>query len=582
MTTRSTLAMGAVLVALLGAPSCDDNSSDGSADDGPESTAPSADETDREELFTYTDLEVDDRPLPDRFEAPLPTSPDEFESGAHPPLSHVSVQVCRGDAEAGDAFVEAVEEAFQNETMTDDLAYRYERLIGECSGTQHCDWLVETADSDISAETRGFLAPALAKCPGSEAFEAIDREDLPLDAVIAYYLNLQPAQLDREGEAFPAHRRLAEAVEAQVQHDVHYQARKGGAVLRHLEERKALEIARSVRASLDDPTARAYVGLGLRGSSIPEARQLWEQACEKPALEQDQLCEEPKSDGESSDTISLERRVRGWSFDAESYLASNPDASDGVREALSNCAAESRISVQLRNNCLTQLGAIDYAAARETAEAWTETDYPLGVAARSLRRFETRTEAVVQLRDWRLIESGGGSVDSEVAERAVTASGLLSAYGRLHKFDARSGVRPVGHDRLLSELAARAGSPLADVVFDEIPPESDANDDESEVPHRLLAYHDGSRYRTTARALGKWYDLEAVVGMLNSLARRLESDRRFLALHTNGQLARVAIGPKDGLVAAADAGVLRAGSPGRAVEIGRGSPEDSADRGATE
>jgi hypothetical protein len=145
-------------------------------------------------------------------------------------------------------------------------------------------------------------------------------------------------------------------------------------------------------------------------------------------------------------------------------------------------------------------------------------------------------ELAARLRSFGLLPEGKEVVGASSADLLLTA-------GRAYGFDTETGQFPNEHDSLLRSLAALAGGALKDALFEEVPP---AEDDEEGV-YVLRAYLDRERYETRARNLGDWYDVEAVIGLLNSVARARQLEVRWLALSTGDQTATVVAGPEKGL-----------------------------------
>jgi hypothetical protein len=145
-------------------------------------------------------------------------------------------------------------------------------------------------------------------------------------------------------------------------------------------------------------------------------------------------------------------------------------------------------------------------------------------------------ELATRLRSFGLLPEGK-------AVSGASSADLLLAAGRAYGFDTETGQFPNEHDSLLRSLAALAGGGLKDALFEEVPP---AEDDE-EGAYVLRAYLAGERYQVQARNLGDWYDVEAVIGLLNSVARARQLEVRWLAFSTDDQTATVVAGPEKGL-----------------------------------
>jgi hypothetical protein len=112
---------------------------------------------------------------------------------------------------------------------------------------------------------------------------------------------------------------------------------------------------------------------------------------------------------------------------------------------------------------------------------------------------------------------------------------------------------------------------LAGVAFEEVPPRALEDDDSVEQigPYLLRAYARGFVLETQAANNGDWYDLDAVLGLLNATARELRSDVRYVVAESDGQIASVLAAPKGGLAEAVKARVLQLGDASEAFELGK-------------
>lgn len=155
-----------------------------------------------------------------------------------------------------------------------------------------------------------------------------------------------------------------------------------------------------------------------------------------------------------------------------------------------------------------------------------------------------------------------GEVDPTQVEGADTEA-VLQAAGYAHWFDVETGQFPNAHDSLLRELAALVRPSLSGVVFEEIAPEDD------EGPYQLVAYADGMIYRTRAENQGDWYDVDAVLRLLDALLRARKSQDRYLALDTGDQTLIVVGGPRAAIDAALRQKLLTPGDPAEAERAGK-------------
>lgn len=166
------------------------------------------------------------------------------------------------------------------------------------------------------------------------------------------------------------------------------------------------------------------------------------------------------------------------------------------------------------------------------------------------------------------------------AEAALVRCGLLEPPGRpdllAHpirvlrehaatvRFDPETDMYPNRYDALMARLAARAPG-LDRLVFEEVPPPCD--DDEPTSPDQLpdayrLRVWDGDRcWELAAGDPSDWYDVDAVVGLLDTVARDLGSPYRFFPLPEENGYAEVLIAPADALDRAVAEGLLRWAEP---------------------
>jgi hypothetical protein len=158
---------------------------------------------------------------------------------------------------------------------------------------------------------------------------------------------------------------------------------------------------------------------------------------------------------------------------------------------------------------------------------------------------------------------------------------ILAAARYLHAFDVETGVFPNAHDSLMRELAALSGVDLTAALFDEIPPVLsemrpvfDGDAVEETGPYRLSVYLGGKQYFIDARNLGDWYDLNAVLALMNAVLTDRQSTTRLFTLYTDGQTAIVIAATPDAFGKAVAAGLIEGGDPG-AAEAGGKAYEDA-------
>lgn len=155
-----------------------------------------------------------------------------------------------------------------------------------------------------------------------------------------------------------------------------------------------------------------------------------------------------------------------------------------------------------------------------------------------------------------------GDIDPSKLE-SEDAVAALQAAGYAHWFDVETGEFPNQHDGLLRELAELVRPTLDGVVFEEVAPSDD------EGPYQLFAYADGMRYRTRAENHGDWYDVDAVLRLLDALLQARKSSDRYLALDTGDQTLVVVGGPRRAIDAALAQKLLIPGDPAEAERAGK-------------
>jgi hypothetical protein len=81
-------------------------------------------------------------------------------------------------------------------------------------------------------------------------------------------------------------------------------------------------------------------------------------------------------------------------------------------------------------------------------------------------------------------------------------------------------------------------------------------------PHEIIVYLEGKPNRLPIRNLGEWYDVEALIGGLNTILSARKSDMRFITLAPHCvPCAQVLAGPGDGLIEASLAGLIEVVDP---------------------
>jgi hypothetical protein len=144
-----------------------------------------------------------------------------------------------------------------------------------------------------------------------------------------------------------------------------------------------------------------------------------------------------------------------------------------------------------------------------------------------------------------------------------SAENILVAAGLAHWFDVETDRYPNEHDSLMRSLALLVAPDLQDAVFEERPPGLHA--DESH-PYEITAYANGKRYRTLAGNYGDWYDVDAVLRLLNKVMEDAKAPSRFTPLDTTDQTLIVVAASPATMANAVKAGLLHVGEDVREAE----------------
>jgi hypothetical protein len=140
----------------------------------------------------------------------------------------------------------------------------------------------------------------------------------------------------------------------------------------------------------------------------------------------------------------------------------------------------------------------------------------------------------------------------------------LLAAGHAHWFDVETGLYPNQHDSLMRYLAALVSPALDDAVFEEIAPRIE----DDTAPYELLAYSDGKLLHLEAENLGDWYDVGAVLALMNAVMAERNHAARYVVLASADQTAVVVAAPPSVIAQAVAAGLLELGDPAAAQIIG--------------
>jgi hypothetical protein len=524
-----------------------------------------------EDGFLYARVTRREAPLPARFAARLPRSIEEFESdgAAFPPLGQVSAALCAGDRGMFDRWIAAIKAAAERGPIAEDLRERFVAMTRFCEREAFC--IHATKALDAAAEpVRAVLYPSIVECSSQEARVAIESGSTD-EAVIDWYMNAHGRRFEQPTPRF------VQAAQATVQSQSGKALRTLGVTLGRFEDPQIVALVRSLGNGLD-AESRAWLAIGLEDHPTLESKRLYAAACKHSAVGKDPMCRAPGAGtlaGRPVAAQTLAERVREPDFEPAEWLAAHADQRDALFAEFRRCVQVDAAPEWERAHCMRSFAALDRPSATAFA-AQLPADAELPRELRTLRSTLATFRSTDSLDDaliaWGLMKSKPvvrASEDAPVA--SITAYDRLHDAECVHAFDVETGMFPNEHDVLMQRLAALARGDLAGVAFEEVPPRALEDDDSVEQigPYLLRAYARGFVLETQAANNGDWYDLDAVLGLLNATARELRSDVRYVVAESDGQIASVLAAPKGGLAEAVKARVLQLGDASEAFELGK-------------
>ncbi len=344
-----------------------------------------------------------------------------------------------------------------------------------------------------------------------------------------------------------------------------------------------------------DRLDRAVSDLGL----IPSAEHPWVTNSRQQSCAGIEYLDDPWAD--------LKAAYGAGCLDLGEWLERHSVDREGTAVALERCVEQHTIRYR-EADCLRELAGLD----RRRAVDWLRREERRGFGtastinryARVLHRFPNDGQLEGDLTRLGMIpEESTPTVFSGHAP--VLASEILESHGRLVRFSPACAVRYCEHAPLMYRLAATAGGELDDLMVEERWPALERVDlgsgpravsttvgaipvtfhvfesDEDETfdrqhldelrsafeqalaePHEFRVYTKEKTYRLTVRNLGEWYDLETVLGGLNTILADRGSDTRLVTLAPHCvPCAQVLAGPSEGLIEAAFEGLIAVVDP---------------------
>lgn len=515
---------------------------------------PAADRLVRDGVFTIARPRRVDATPPAHLSAPIPTTLATAAWPAEgPPREQVRARLCAGDAAEIERWLAAA--AAATGASSDAIAFAYADLSEFCTGRLCAALRAHPEPSNEAARATQTLA--LARCGDDEDEERVTAAGVLPRATLAWF-SARAYDHPLAAEDVP---RVTAAIEGYLGAGLsaldHETCEPVLSVSSHLARAGGASALAALHARLAGAAADC---LAWSFSRIPDARLQSAYVAACPRLPHAR-CDEhvaPTADAAPPPLPEL-AELEGAARDAE--LARLRACAEGVEP-------EAR-------ECLLDLAAADRPAAVAVARAWVTTDSegPENELARALAHFETDAALRSYLAELQLLPA-----DAPVEGPGPTPLEVLLAGGRVSWFDTETGEFPNHHDALLVELALLSPGVLEGVTFEERLAGSpggvavgedliaDSVDgewgEEPEGSYLLRAYDGSTAYELDAENLGDWYDVDAVVGLLNALAVARGSDVRWLILETGDQTAYVVAGPRAGLERAIDDGWLEPAGTG--------------------
>lgn len=514
--------------------------------------------------FLYAPVRERTESAPERFAADLPTVNDwnafvQETVDTYPPGSYVRDTLCAGDADMQARYLKALRQSADDGADAPKLVDTFGRFMSYCRSDAWCTFAREHVAGEDTEPVRAAFWDGLTDCHDDATAKLMTREDVPDAVLVEWWSNRRWGPNGEQATPYSA--RLVHAVERRVRDAKAWDARQGAFLLANMKDARARRALIALYESTPDEDKRRHLAAAMRGFPEPKARRIFEAACKKY---QDANC--PRDGASATAAYEID-----WSR-SSAELARNPNVSleelvkrrrkkrDGLVNGLSTCAADSELSTYRRKGCFTQLLAVDRAAALAQLDEIDLADTPHGrELVTALRKYPESGALEARLAELQLIESAGAN------SHPGSARTLLEALGSAYSFDAETGMFPNEHDSLMRDLAALGGSPLAAAIFSETPP----TDYDTGEPYVLHAWYGGKHYWAEAEDLGDWYDVTAVIGFLNAIARDVGSDTRFVSLATTDQIATVAAGPEASLRTAQSEGLLVWGNADEARAVGK-------------
>lgn len=482
------------------------------------------------ELFSYRGAPtLEDAPTDAAEPGPLALTVSEIEGA------------CEGDAASLDAMRARIGErwasAAPEEVVREQVAALPEQCFEPPSPPGMCAWAA--SEIDQGGALSGAAWTLLTRCPTDVAAPFFDRGAAPAEEVVAFVARRRvgPGGWGPPRRLPSMYTRAVLELAARAGLDADRLFGAGAAVARYEDPAADALVDAYVAATEAGPRRLLLRSLG--SLSNERAVQALRGACSSdPTF--------PECTGATPGTP-LELLVAPVAY-ALRHAAERAQ----VEDALERCVrGEDTTVVGIPSRCLGWLGELDRARARTLASTLdTHADAALAAVARALTQYPSSADLVLSLRSRGLLGTPRGPEGED-----VTVVATMARYGRAWRFEPMSAADGA-HDRLARHLLRLGG--IDDVEVSERPRAPSGGSGLLGRVTELRAHVHGETYATETHGDGDFYDLDALVGLLNLVARVRGSATRYLVVADPLAEEAVALGPASALSEAVAEGLLEA------------------------
>jgi hypothetical protein len=448
--------------------------------------------------------------------------------------THLQQRLCRDGAPERERLLAAMHRAVVGDELlgaNDRFHFVIPGCDSEAERASLCDWLRRSVRAEPPGPVRVFLLWKLFSCATLEDAQLFTAPNAPDEAVVAFLRKHRP-------DAYST--RLEAVVRRRVQAGEWKAARTAALAYGSRDDPRVAATLLELYAAARDPGLRHGLGLALQHQTDPKAFEVyaseWRVACERGRA----AAAEHKRTGGSLHRHGLGYVIEPSSCDIDQLRPVPVPAPPQPRTALAGTLGAGP-HLERHREALRCYGLEDGLLSVSLDGAG-----PLGSHAPLLRRM---ADFVRPELDALVLEEVWPALDDFRFERGPRDAWVFVERGGYH-------VR-------VGDLDGEADPEEIGVVEEELGAALDE-------PHFVDAWLDGQRFHFGIRALGRVYDVEALVGAMNTLLRARGSDLRFAVLEPSVPFAVVdlVVGPSTRLLDAVNAGAIAPGAPFAAARRG--------------